>query len=237
MKKIAQGNTAEVYEYTATTICKLFKENYSKTVAEMEYNNARMLHRITKLSPTCHELVCIDGRVGLIYDKLQGNDLLQEAAEDFSDTNRILGILDELVDMHKRLLSYEMEQGNSYKSFLSCLVPSRSSEYAQIMQQIEALPDGNTLCHGDFHPGNLWRNKDGSLSIIDSLTVCRGPKEYDIARTYFLLTEEWENEEAILPLKKYLGEVYLEKMGYNTAMLEDYLRVITACRKYELGKA
>lgn len=235
MKKIAQGNTAEIYEYTKDTICKLFWNDYPKQAIELEYKNAGILYEVTHLSPKCHEQVCIDGRAGIIYDKLVGHDLLKEMIEDLSDKNKILSILDEMVELQKNLLTYEGKECISYKSFLWSLVPERSEEYTYMIKLIDELHDGDCICHGDFHPGNVWRNNDGSLSIIDCMNVCKGPREYDIARTFFLMTEEQEKDETIRELKKMIGTAYLAKMGYDSEGISEYLKVITLCRKYEMA--
>jgi len=47
-------------------------------------------------------------------------------------------------------------------------------------QAIEARDTGEQVIHGEPHPGNVLRTKDG-LRFIDLETCCRGPVEYDIA--------------------------------------------------------
>jgi hypothetical protein len=47
-------------------------------------------------------------------------------------------------------------------------------------QAIEARGAPEQLLHGEPHPGNVLRTKDG-LRFIDLETCCRGPVEYDIA--------------------------------------------------------
>ena len=47
---------------------------------------------------------------------------------------------------------------------------------------IDKLADGDTLCHGDFHPGNILLSGDGAF-IIDFMNVCCGNYLYDVART------------------------------------------------------
>lgn len=75
--------------------------------------------------------------------------------------------------------------------------------------------------HGDYHPGNVMLTVDGEFVIIDLLNVCCGPKEYDAARTFFLLeNEKWQDR-------------YLKGMGYCKEDIEGYLEVIREIRKYE----
>ncbi|MGH2728645.1 MAG: phosphotransferase family protein, partial [Actinomycetota bacterium] len=54
------------------------------------------------------------------------------------------------------------------------------------LENLERIPEGERLCHGDFHPGNTIVTKDG-LSVIDWPGATRGHPGADHARTLFLL--------------------------------------------------
>ncbi|MCR8642935.1 aminoglycoside phosphotransferase family protein [Paenibacillus sp. N1-5-1-14] len=51
---------------------------------------------------------------------------------------------------------------------------------------MDRLKDGDTLCHGDFHPGNILLS-NGHPMVIDFMNVCHGDLFYDVARTVFLV--------------------------------------------------
>lgn len=109
-----------------------------------------------------------------------------------------------------------------------------------IRKKIDALPDGDCLCHGDYHPGNVWINENGEVQAIDFMNICFGPREYDIARTHFLITQGGmpeglaeEQENYIRQMQQILGKEYLKLMRVEKDDLEKYLDVIAICRKYE----
>jgi thiamine kinase-like enzyme len=52
---------------------------------------------------------------------------------------------------------------------------------------LDTLPDGQRLCHGDFHPGNVILTKDGPI-VIDWMTARAGSPWMDVARTSLLLS-------------------------------------------------
>src|SRR5215210_4707672 len=54
------------------------------------------------------------------------------------------------------------------------------------MATLEALPDGDRLCHGDFHPGNILLGDRGP-AVIDWTGATRGDPAGDLARTRLLL--------------------------------------------------
>ncbi len=42
------------------------------------------------------------------------------------------------------------------------------------------LPDGESVCHGDYHPGNIFLTKNGPV-VIDWMTACSGSPRADIS--------------------------------------------------------
>ena len=91
---------------------------------------------------------------------------------------------------------------------------------SELLKRINKLPKGNTLCHGDFYPYNIIVTLENQPSVIDFANICRGPKEYDIARTYVLLKEG--------PV----AEIYLDKMQIQYSDLQEFIEVIKGIREY-----
>lgn len=46
-------------------------------------------------------------------------------------------------------------------------------ERKELLEMIDNLADGNALCHGDFHPGNIQMS-EGNIYVIDFMNVCKG---------------------------------------------------------------
>jgi len=51
---------------------------------------------------------------------------------------------------------------------------------------LETLPDGDQLCHGDMHPGNIMLSRRGPM-VIDWTNARRGHPAADIARSILIL--------------------------------------------------
>lgn len=51
---------------------------------------------------------------------------------------------------------------------------------------LRQMPDGDRLCHGDFHPGNILTS-DREAFLIDWINAGRGDPAGDVARTNLLL--------------------------------------------------
>ncbi len=64
------------------------------------------------------------------------------------------------------------------------VLPGHLAEFA--LGALEGLPDGDRLCHGDFHPGNILM--DGATPVlIDWTNARRGDAAADVARTLLIL--------------------------------------------------
>ncbi len=105
---------------------------------------------------------------------------------------------------------------------------------------LDKLTEGNTLCHGDFHQGNILIS-DGHAVVIDFMNVCHGDFLYDVARTVFLVEYtpvpiEVDDREMLLRLKRTLGDLYLMQMNVTREIIQDYLSVIIAARVGECSE-
>jgi aminoglycoside phosphotransferase (APT) family kinase protein len=56
----------------------------------------------------------------------------------------------------------------------------------EALTALASLPDGSSLCHGDFHPGNVMMDGDEAV-VIDWTNCARGAAEADFARTRMMM--------------------------------------------------
>src|SRR5215203_5764480 len=74
---IGRGVSSEVYGWTANTVVKLFKPQF-ESLAAGEFERTRAVHAADAPCPGVHGLVEVEGRTGLILDRLAGPSLLSE---------------------------------------------------------------------------------------------------------------------------------------------------------------
>ena len=55
-----------------------------------------------------------------------------------------------------------------------------------LLDRLTALPDGDRLCHGDFHPWNIM-GPPGQELLLDWLDACCGEPAADVCRSYVLM--------------------------------------------------
>nr|WP_314465419.1 phosphotransferase [uncultured Clostridium sp.] len=233
---VGVGNTAAVYEWENGKVVKLFHEGYSYQAAIREFENAMAVNNMDFPKPKAYEFITYEGKPGIVYDKVMGESLL--------DWTLRTGNLQEcsilMAKAHKAILKHDIRNVPDYKDFLIYQIKKASitkEEQQNALHLADQLEDGTTLCHGDFHPGNVMLLQD-SVSVIDFMNVCRGNRLYDIARTVYLIEytpvpSGADNPEEIRNLKKTLSRLYLEQMNLTKESIKDYLSAISVARMGE----
>jgi aminoglycoside phosphotransferase (APT) family kinase protein len=107
------------------------------------------------------------------------------------------------------------------------------------LEALERMPEGDRLCHGDFHPGNVIITKQGPI-VIDWIDATRGNPLADVARTSVILlgseasrrrnrlwkaVAEWYHR---LYLKR-----YLELLGKQREEYKTWYPIVAAARMSE----
>lgn len=223
---VGVGNTAEVFDYGDGKVCKLFYPGYPRAAVEREYRNAKEAERLGLPVPKVFELLVeSEGRTGIVYEKIAGKSMLECILENLNEAE---AYLEQFVRLQQAWLQKATEQSDSilsYKDFLKSLLKGAAQAgEMSLCEEINALPKGELLLHGDFHPGNIMITPEQRLVVIDFMNVCRGPALYDIARTYALLKEK---DEAF-------GKAYLTKAEVSETEIEPFCKVIEKCRRFEI---
>lgn len=238
MQMISRGNTAEVFLYSEGKILKLYKPGYDESIAQDEYRRAKFIAPFPFPKPQVYEYITVDGRPGIVYEKIDGISLENWALE----RRDIDGCAAYLAALHEKILACRLsaDQGDSYKDMLFYFLDrARAAQDVREMlkERLRRLPEGDRLCHGDYHLGNVIL-RDGQETVIDFLNICRGPRLYDIARSYYLsrytpVSSAYSDREELLRLKTLLADLYLEKMQVCLEEIQPYLELIAAARTAE----
>lgn len=220
MIKIAEGNTAEIFQLDNSRILKLFKTGYSKEVMLHEYHNHQVVSGMLESAPKLYERVEEDDRFGYVMELIKGTNL----AELLLNEQTFADAMELFVSIHKAWNKEAPSEVISYKEWMKHTVRNRENA-SELLDKINQLPEGNILCHGDFHPYNILVTNENRAVVIDFANVCRAPKEYDLARTYFLMEEAGA---------KQLAEVYLERMNVRFEEIKEFYEVTEQLREFEL---
>lgn len=241
-KIIGRGNTASVYEWDEDTIVKLFYREYPIDAVLKEYKNTIFLEEAIFLYPRVHGLIRENQQNGIIYDRITGDTILERLLHSRDITKDIYCYGKIFVHTHKRILENSIPDLSSYKESLTTWImrgPGTKEEKERICEEIQQLPDGEGLCHGDYHPGNVMI-QEKQVFVIDMMNLCKGPAMYDIARTYYLICEselpdELKENKEFIDMRALLGEYYLRGMGIKEEEIKKYLNYIMLAREGEVS--
>jgi aminoglycoside phosphotransferase (APT) family kinase protein len=186
---IAQGRTADVYAWTEGTILKLYQTWCPSHWVEHEARVARAIVAGGIPTPAVvGELVEVDGRRGVVYERVEGLSMLQALNARPWTIPKHARELAELQARYQRLMVPGL---HNYHASLERTIRRAPHlvevEREELLELLATLPVGEALCHGDLHPGNVIISPKGPV-IIDWMTAVSGNPWADVARTSLLLT-------------------------------------------------
>jgi Ser/Thr protein kinase RdoA (MazF antagonist) len=188
-KPIARGRTADVYDYHNGRVLKLFHDWFGLENIEYELKVARAVHVSGVSAPAViGGVIQVQGRNGLIYERIAGRSMLEVAPSQpwmiFALAKRFAALH---ANMHDRVFAAEVPtQRNKLEHRLQHVEGITDSLRLALLERLASLPDGDRVCHGDFHPGNVLSTQRGDM-VIDWIDASRGNPLADVARTSIIL--------------------------------------------------
>jgi uncharacterized protein (TIGR02172 family) len=187
-KPLAHGRTADVYDWDDGHVLKLFHNWFDLDSIEYELKMARAVHASGVKSPAVGEQIEVQGRNGLIYERVAGESMLTLLMRKPSMVFSYSKTLAQLhVQMHECLFDVDVpaQRTRLQRKINSAEVLSASLK-ASLLKALDALPTGERVCHGDFHPANVLVS-GREATVIDWIDASRGNPLADVARTSIIL--------------------------------------------------
>lgn len=185
---VGQGNTANVYLWGDTEVIKIFHDQEGSIYeARKEAQNAEVINKLNLRAPTFCGALEYEGKQCLLYERINGPTMLMQMEPTISSITYFAKQLAQLQnEMHQVKISIQPNLKNELSSSIVSQELVTQDEKQIILEILEHLPESNTLCHYDFHPGNIILSSEGPI-IIDWLNALVGHGAADIARTSMLL--------------------------------------------------
>jgi uncharacterized protein (TIGR02172 family) len=217
---IARGRTADVYDWDAGHILKLFQDWFPLEDAEYELRIARAVHASGVKSPAVGDLLHVQGRNGLIYERVAGESMLAMFQRNPWLLVRYARIFAELhAQMHEKPLEADVPTLHGrLQRRISRLEALPASLKTALLDALHSQPEADRVCHGDFHPDNLLIS-GREATIIDWIDATRGNPLADVARTSVILRGAAESSQIPHPLLK------LFVKSFHAVYLSRYFRL------------
>ncbi|MFC3802304.1 phosphotransferase family protein [Cohnella sp. GCM10012308] len=241
--RIGAGRTAEIYEYGEQRVLKLYYPGLTEEQVEAEYRIGQAAWRAGIQTPMPLERVQHDGRHGIVLERVAGVTMLASLAR---RNGTVAQEASRMALLHSQIHRISVPGLPSQRSSLQerivhapLLTDEEKSRLALLLRE---LPDGDRLCHGDYHPDNIMLG-DGEW-IIDWMTGMSGHPAGDAARTALLLQYGSVPDEAPDEVVAWLADMraelldgyllaYAKQTGTTREQIERWLPPVAAARLCE----
>ena len=184
---LGSGKGAEIFEF-GDLVAKLYRSPASKESAFREAAALAFAQSLGLPVPSVRAVEKIVNRWGVIMDRVEG-PAFAEAHQ--HDPERSPAFLAEMVRLHLRVHSHSGGRLGSMKARLRANIQATTNLGAArqrlLIDGLAILPDGDRLCHGDFHPWNIMGPLGREL-LVDWLDACCGEPAADVCRSVILMS-------------------------------------------------
>jgi aminoglycoside phosphotransferase (APT) family kinase protein len=223
---LAAGNVAEVFEW-GSRVVNLYRSKTAKQAAFREAANHAAVEMLGLPVPAVWRVQQIGGRWGIVFDRVSGASFAERMREDQAAIPQYLEIparLQACIHAHPadRLGSLKVRLATNIARTKRLEEPRKPI----LLSRLANMPEGDRLCHGDFHPINVLGETSQPI-VIDWPDACRGDPAADVGRSYLLL--KLHAEEIAGP---YL-EAYCHISSIPREKIIDWLPIVAAARLAE----
>jgi aminoglycoside phosphotransferase (APT) family kinase protein len=187
LERLGEGREAETFAWTEGQILRLMRDPSHAARLEREELALKAARQAGVPVPAVYGRRTLDGRPGMIMERVDGPDLLTVLAR---QPWRLPSVARTLGATHARLHAFELGEGlpTVHDYIGACvddpLIPDELRRPA--LERLATLRAGKNLCHWDFHPANLLQGKHGPV-VIDWTFALRGDAAADVARSRLIL--------------------------------------------------
>jgi len=179
------GFTADVEQYNEDTLVKIYRDYVPQADIDREILCTESVQGRGLPVPEYRGYTEYKGKRAILLEYIRGQSMMsvlasgqippEELAEDFAKIHyqmhqcRADGLEEGKVRLERLLKRSEPNLGTDLTT--------------RCLKLMEKIPEGNMLCHNDFHPGNILYNDNNEMIVIDwSDASCSDPFA-DVART------------------------------------------------------
>lgn len=248
MAVVGKGACATIYRIQDDKILKLYDrdDRNSSEFVKNEFDISTEIYNLGIPTAKTYELCECDGVYGAIYEFISGDTMLDVIEKEGNVEKYII----ELANLGKNIHSKSVDEKlfpQAIELIKRLIIHIKTwvneDQYKHIEEIVGAIPDSNTLIHGDFHPGNIIIRQD-EMVLIDVGGASHGHPVFDLISMYRMMTKEMQlnstNGIYRQIYEQYIAHYFNEKAldecrdSYNEIMeIMNYLTIIpSVCVSY-----
>ena len=184
---IAKGANGAVYRYDNETILKTYFAKDALPEIKQERENARLAFVLGINTAIPYGIVRVGDSYGTVTELLNAENVTQLIRKDPEHLEQPVKYY---IDMLKNIHATEVEPGQvpdmkqtalAWADFVSEHIPEEQGKKLRAL--VEAVPQRNTLLHGDYHTNNIMV-QNGEPLLIDMDTLCMGHPVFELGSMF-----------------------------------------------------
>ena len=191
LERIGVGRTAEIFAWGHGRALRLFLEGASVDYALREMKAFGDAHGAGLPCPAVYPvdesddgLIRIADRLRFVLDRVDGRSMLAELSR---RPWLLVRHARQFADLHRRVHSQTVRSLPSQRLRFETVIERIRGDVGDgiadgLQLVLRALPDGDAVCHGDFHPDNILLRSAGPVIIDWGPATCGNPAA-DVAWT------------------------------------------------------
>ncbi len=185
---IARGGQSDIHEYGEGRVLRVARRPQDYDRIRYEFAVYAWLRGRGAAVPAAYELLDVDGAPAISMERVSGPTLMDQIRRNPLSARRGAR---ELARLHLGLLRLEaaapvIDARDKARHCIGSSSRLRADQKDRLLAILDGLPAGTSLCHGDFHPGNIIRSDRGDV-VIDWSAASFGDFHGDVAHTWLLL--------------------------------------------------
>jgi len=226
-RKIGEGATSEIFVYGENQVLKLLRTHRSRGVLIQDAHYSKIAHDRGLPVPKAWGHLEVDGRYGVLFDRIDGPTWAERWLKILLRLSKYAKMLAELlVSIHSIDLSGaeihlpgSTTQKGRMEEQIKIMDMWTVKKKTEVMEIMNHLPDGDSLCHGDFHGGNIIMSTNGPV-IMDWDTGSQGNPWGDVAASSACILAD-PNPETVPDWQRVIHKMITNHV--NKVFLQTYL--------------
>ena len=184
---IGRGANGTVYRIDQDTVVKVYHSADCLPDVQRERELARKAFVLGIPTAIPYDVVRVGESYGSVFELLNSRSFSKLIAADPAGMDKYVDLY---VDLMKKMHSTHVKPGDmprmkeialNWVTFLREYLPADQAE--KLVALVEAVPERDTMLHGDYHTNNIVMQNDEVL-IIDMDTLCVGHPIFELASMY-----------------------------------------------------
>lgn len=214
---IAEGRTSQVFAWgtRGDRVVKLFLKRIPRDVVVREADITRRVYEAGLPAPAIDGIAEVEGRLGIVLERLHGPSMMSEVMRDPAGLESHIATMASLhIQLHDARVAGLPLQRPRLESRIAEAPGLSRKQRESLLERLRGLPEGNVVCHGDFHPLNILLTRTGPV-LIDWLDATTGNPIADLART--LIIAETASAPPGLPRREFARLLASFRASYENA--------------------